>query len=120
MMRAQTVAVVARVHHNRVLAYAASFQTTKNCADTLIDQRDQTEVTLLDATVFVGCNPEEQLNRQPLPIQQRFSLLPFAHQTIAQRNFFVPGQRTRRVERLLVERIYVIERTVVRRMWFHE
>ena len=79
MMRAEAVAVVARVHHNRVLLYAASFQTTKNRADALIDQRDQAEVTLPDAAVFVGCNPEEQLHRQPLPIQQRFSLLPFAH-----------------------------------------
>src|SRR2546423_8443277 len=75
MMRAQAVAVVARVHHDRVLTQATSFQTAKDRADTLIDQRDQAEVTLLDATVFIRCNPEEQLNRQPLPIQQRFSLL---------------------------------------------
>src|ERR1043166_1359299 len=68
MMRAQAVAVVARVHHNRVLRYAVPFQTTKNCADTFIDQRDQTEVTLLDAAVFIGCSPEEQLNWQPLAI----------------------------------------------------
>ena len=103
-----------------LLRYAASFQTTKNCADALIDQRDQAEVTLLDAAVFVGCNPEEQLNRQPLPIQQRFSLLPFAHQTVPQRNVFVFGKRSRRVELHLIERIRIVERTVVGRMRFHE
>ena len=59
MMRAEAVAVVARVHHDRVLLYAALFQTTKNCTDALIDQRDQAEVTLLDAAVFVRGNPEE-------------------------------------------------------------
>ena len=59
MMRAEAVAVVARVHHDRIFRQAAPFQTTKNRADALIDQRDQAEVTLLDAAGFLRCDAEE-------------------------------------------------------------
>src|SRR5436309_13066751 len=88
MVRTEAVAVVARVHHDGVLPYGASFQTSKDRADALIDQRDQPEVALFDAAVFVRCNPEKQLKRQSLSIQHRFSLLPFAHEAVPPRNIF--------------------------------
>jgi len=72
-----------------VFSSASSFQTAKDRADTLIDQRDQAEVTLLDATVFIRCNSEEQLDSAAAPDPTALqACLPFAHQTVPQRNVF--------------------------------
>jgi hypothetical protein len=84
MVRAEAVAMVARVNNDRVVSQAESFQTRQNCADALIDQRHQPEIPLFDAAVFVRRNSKEQLSGKPFTIEERFGLLPFAHQTIAQ------------------------------------
>ena len=67
-----------------------------------------------------GVIPKNNCIRQPLPVQHRFSLLPFAHQTISQRNVFAFGKRSRRIEFHFVERILIVERTIIGRMRFHE
>src|SRR4029077_3065183 len=59
MMRAKAVAVVARVHNDRIASQAASFKTFENCANASINEHNQPEITLFDAAVFVWCNSEE-------------------------------------------------------------
>src|SRR5437867_6956570 len=119
MMRAQAIAVVARVNNNRVITQAQSFQATKNRADALINQRHQAEVPLLDAPIFFGRNPEKQLSGQAVPVKNRFRLLPFSHKPVAERNIFALGKRGGKIEVNFFERVTVVERTVVRRVWFY-
>src|SRR5215469_1651103 len=120
MMRAEAVAVVACMNDDRVVPQAASLQTIKDRANALIDQCDQTQIMLFDAAVFVMCNPKKQLSRESLPIQDRFCLLPFTHQTIPQWNLFALRKRSRDIKLHLIEWIDIVKRTVVRRVWFHE
>ena len=79
MMRAKAVAMIARVHDNRIASQAASFNTVENRPYASINERNQTQVALLDAAVFFGRNPKKQLSRQSLPVENGFRLLPFAH-----------------------------------------
>ena len=82
MMRAEAVAVVAGMYDDRLVSQTASFQTSKNRADALIDQRHKAKVPLFDASVFFERDPEEQLTRQAFSIEDRFRLLSFVYQTI--------------------------------------
>src|SRR5436305_3848915 len=79
LMRAETVAMIARVHHDCIAIQAASFNTFKNRAYASINERDQTQITLFDTPVFFGRNTKKKLGRQSLPIENSFLLLPFAH-----------------------------------------
>ena len=119
-MRTQTIAVVAGVYHDRVFRQAASLQTTKNRTNAFVHECNQTEVTLINTSVFVRRDPKEQLLRQTFSIQHGFSLLPFAHQTVSQRNVFAFWKRRCRIELHVIERIHIVERTVVGRMRLHE
>src|SRR5437867_1519057 len=114
MMRAQAVAVVARVHNNRVVGQAASFNAGEDCANALIYQCDQPEIALLDTPVFLRGDAKEQLSLQSLPVANSFRLLPFAHQTVTQRNIFTFSKRGCRIEFDAIERILIVERSVVR------
>jgi len=50
-----------------------------------------------------------------VPDREPLRLLPFPHQTITQRNIYLSS--TRGVDRLnLIERMFIVERTVVRRV----
>src|SRR5438046_1066649 len=120
MMRAQAVAVVARVHDNRVLSQTESLKAGEDAADALVNQRNEPEVALFNAAIFFRCDPKEQLSGQALPVQNRFGLLPFSHQTITQRNMFAFRKRRRHIEVHIIQRMLVIERTVVRRMWLYK
>src|SRR5262245_48057946 len=79
MMRPQAVAMIARVHNDRVVSQLASFKAGKDGANALIYQRNQAEITLLDTPVFFRRDAEKQLSWQPLSIQRCFRFLPFAH-----------------------------------------
>src|SRR5262249_21044639 len=79
MMRAQAVAMIARVHNNCVVSQVPSFEAGQDGANTLIHQRDKPEITLLDTPIFLRGNTEEQLVWQSFPIENSFRLLPFAH-----------------------------------------
>src|SRR4030095_4734787 len=103
MMRPQAVAMVARMHDDRVVAQAKSLQATKNGTDALIDQGNQSQIALFNAAIFVGGNPKEKLMGQTLPIKNRPGLLPFTHKPIAQRNIVALGQRRAGTESDIVE-----------------
>ena len=119
-MRAQAVAVVARVHDNSVVSQTESFEAGENGTNALINQCNQSEIALFDAPIFLGSDAKKQLSRQPLSIQNCFGLLPFPHQTITQWNIFALRKRGRRIELNLIERMFIVERTVVRRMRFYK
>src|SRR5438132_7687154 len=74
MMRAQAVTVIARVHDDRIVSQADSFQAIKNGTDALIDQRDQPEISPFNASIFLERDSEEQLNGQSFSIQYCFRL----------------------------------------------
>src|SRR5437660_6920851 len=112
MMSAQAVAMVACVHNNRVIGQAASVNAGEDGANALIYQCDQAEIALLDTPVFPRGDAKEQLNRQSLPVANGFRLLPFAHQTITQRNIFTFSKRGCRIEFDVIERILIVERSV--------
>src|ERR1043166_5874487 len=119
-MRAQTVAMVARVHNNRVVSQATSFKAGEDGANALIHQRNKPEIALLDTSIFLGSDPEKQLHGQSLPIKDCFGLLPFAHQAIAQWNIFTLRKCGGRVKVHLIERMLTIERPVVGRVRFYK
>src|SRR5437763_13741045 len=114
MMGAQAIAVVARVHDNGVLSQTESFEASENGTNALIHQRNQAEITLLYTPIFLRGDAKKQLSGQPLPVENSFRLLPFAHQTITQRNIFAFSKRGCRVEFDVIERILIVERSVVR------
>src|SRR4030095_16014433 len=116
MMRPQAVAMVARMHDDRVVAQAKSLQATKNGTDALIDQGNQSQIALFNAAIFVGGNPKEKLMGQTLPINNRPGLLPFTHKPIAQRNIVALGKRGGRIELDLAQRMLIVKRTIVRRV----
>jgi hypothetical protein len=116
MMGAQAVAVVARVHDNSIVSQTESFDAGEDGTNALIHQRNQAEITLLNTPIFLRSDAKKQLSGQPLSIQNRFRLLPFPHQPITQRNVFALRTRGRRIELNLIERMFIVERTVVRRV----
>ena len=113
-MRAQAVAVIASVHNDRVITQAQSFQATKNGAYASVHQRDEAEVALLNTAVFLRSDAKKQLSRQSLSIQDGFRLLPFAHQTVTKRNIITLRKRGCHIEIHLIERMLIVERSVVR------
>ena len=105
--------MIARVHNDRVITQTQSFQATKNGADALVHQCDQSEITLLNTAVFLGSDAKKQLSRQPLSIQDCFRLLPFAHQAVTERNIFTFRKRGCYIKVHIIERMLVVERAVV-------
>src|SRR6266487_3489266 len=91
MMRSQGVSVVARMHDHGIVTQAESFQAREDGTDALIDQRDQPEVSLFDAFIFVRGDPKKKLAWQAFPVQIRFRLLPLSHELVAQRNIVGSG-----------------------------
>src|SRR6266542_1660115 len=89
MMRAQAVTMIARMHNDRAVSQIPSFKAGEDGANALIHQRNQAEIALLDTPVFLRSDAKKQLSREPLPVENSFRLLPFAHQTITKRNIFV-------------------------------
>src|SRR5215468_6684164 len=108
MVRTQTVAMIARVHDDRIFNQVASFEAGEDSANALIHQRNQAEIALLDTPVFFWSNTKEQLSMQALSIEQSFLLLPFPHQTITQWNILALRKSGRPIEGYLIERIFVI------------
>ena len=75
-MRSEHVAVIARMNDDRVFGDARFFNGCQNGADCLVDQRNQPEVPLFDASIFFGCFAEKELCRQTFPVQGCLRLLP--------------------------------------------
>src|SRR5438034_11159800 len=97
MMGAQAIAVVARVHDNGVLCQTESVEASENGTNALIHQRNQAEITLLYTPIFLRGDAKKQLSGQPLPVDNSFRLLPFAHHKITQRNVFALRTRAARI-----------------------
>src|SRR6266480_6943850 len=112
MMRAQAVAMIACVHNDRVFGQVTSFKTGKDGSNALIHQRNQAKVTLFDTPIFLRGDAEKQLSRQSLSIQDRFRLLPFAHQTIPQWNILTLGKGRRHIEFNLIKQMLIVEGSV--------
>ena len=113
VMPAQAVAMIARVHNDRVIPQTQSFQATKNGAHALVYQCDESEIALLNTAVFRRSDAKKQLGRQPLSVQDCFRLLPFAHQPVTERNIFTFRKRGCYIKVHIIEGMLVVERAVV-------
>src|SRR6266496_738058 len=120
MMRAQAVAMIARVHNDRSVSQVPSFKAGEDSANALIHQRNQTEITLFNTPIFLRGDAKKKLSGQSLPIEESFRLLPFPHQTITQWNIFTFRKRRSQIEFDLVEWMLIVEGSVVRRMRFYK
>ena len=103
-----------------VIGQAGTLKTGENRTDALINERNKAEVFLFKFSIIVDRETKLKLTYGSAFILGCSVLLPFTGQPVSQRKIVPWVLESCRIDIHLVNRMFIIKRTIVRRMRFDE